>query len=92
MGSQLSVLTESEAAVLVARQPAAAVPSSAAADAVPAPFHLQLQQPPFRLKPANKGLNLSTTHATAAVLLQVSRVYRVAPKTAHFHLLDVKLI
>ena len=63
MGSQLQVLSEAEAAVLVARQPDAisSIPnlvsssSSLMYDNSPS---LQLQQPPFRLKGANKGLQL----------------------------------
>ena len=67
MGSQLQVLSEAEAAVLVARQPDAVsstassinnLISSSSSTMYDNSPSLQLQQPPFRLKAANKGLQL----------------------------------
>ena len=65
MGSQLTVLSEAEAAALVAKQPDAEpaanvgwpAASSLLLDNSSSP--LQLQQPPFKLKGINRGLQLS---------------------------------
>ena len=78
MGSQLQVLSEAEAAVLVARQPSSAssianLTSSSSSLIYDSSPSLQLQQPPFRLKGANKGMQLlrltltALAHATAEV-------------------------
>jgi len=65
MGSELNVLGEPEAAALVAKQPPDAAAScitnlgptasSLLLDNDSAPPALQLQQPPFKLKAANRG-------------------------------------
>ena len=64
MGPQLTVLSETEAAALVAKRPDAASsvanvisPSSLPSQADSS--YLQLQQPPFKLKGANRGGKLS---------------------------------
>jgi len=59
LGAQLNVLSEAEAAALVAKQPASSssdviTPSSSTSHASDSPY-LALQQPPFRLRGANKG-------------------------------------
>jgi len=66
MGPQLTVLSETEAAALVAKRPDAA--SSVANVAAQSSFlshdnssYLPLQQPPFKLKGANKGVQLQST-------------------------------
>ena len=79
MGPQLTVLSEVEAAALLAKRPDAA--SSVANVVSPSPSlshdsssYLQLQQLPFKLKGANKGVHLS------AVNIPVTYMYTVAHK------------
>jgi len=67
MGSQLTVLTEAEAAALVAKQPDAPYSTSVTNDGPPTSSllldnssPLQLQQPPFKLKGTGRGLQLSS--------------------------------
>ena len=79
MGSQLTVLSEPEAAALVATQPDAVSSSSSSVTNVVSPsslFHtnsspLSLQQPPFKLKGANRSLLLSTVNIHATYMCRV---------------------
>lgn len=71
MGSQLTVLSETEAAALVAKQPYAAsstnVGSPASSLLLANSSPLQLQQPPFKLKAASRGLQLSAVFVRDAL-------------------------
>jgi len=73
MGSQLAVLSEAEAALLVARQPSSSpsvtnMVSPSSSQMLENSPALLLQQPPFKLRGINKSLQLLQSSDTTSVL------------------------